>query len=76
MSASGRVLELTRSLHESVARMERSEIRERSIRLAPGPGLRCAPPGLQVCAQRGRRDHDLKKLSAASFDARFLVTAC
>src|SRR5437763_15224471 len=29
MSASGRVLELTRSLHESVARMERSAIRGR-----------------------------------------------
>jgi hypothetical protein len=88
MSASGRVLELTRSLHDFVARMEptgranarpmtgsakseagsnpmeRSRIALRSIR-ATG-----------LCPEQGRRDHVLKKLSAASFDARFFVTAC
>ncbi|SDD56643.1 hypothetical protein SAMN05216337_1012170 [Bradyrhizobium brasilense] len=33
----------------SVARMERSLIRDRSIRTESGPGLRCASSGLQNC---------------------------
>ena len=48
MSASGRVFGLTRSLHESVARMERSEIRGRARNwMEPFPDCAALHPGYE-----------------------------
>jgi hypothetical protein len=48
MSASGRVLELTRSLHDFVARMERSEIRGRAQMVGAFPDYAALHPGYKL----------------------------
>jgi len=53
MSASGRVLELTRSLHESVARMERSEIRVRAQLDGALPDYAALHPGYKFVPSEG-----------------------
>src|SRR3954447_4293079 len=48
-----------------VARMERSAIRDSSVRLRDRPGFRCAPSGLRLRELHRRPKHPRRELSAA-----------
>ena len=71
-------LPLTRRLFEvfPVARMERSEIRERCYRLIEVPAFRCAPCGLQTVPPEGGRERCGTDLAVPTMRPRLTSEQC